>query len=49
MLFWSCNRPSYQKTDVGVIITLKQDSPQSAGKICLQVITDDIIHVKAVP
>ena len=49
MLFWSCNRPSYQKTDDGVIITLKQDSPQSAGKICLQVITDDIIHVKAVP
>jgi len=49
MAFCSCNKSSWQKVDDGVIITLKPTSSTSAQKICLQVVTDDIIRVKAVP
>ena len=46
---WSCHQPSYQKTDDGVIITLKPNSPNAARKICLQVVIDDVIRVRAIP
>lgn len=47
-LFMSCSKP-YQKTDDGIIVTLKADDPLSTKKVRLQVITDDIIHVSATP
>ena len=49
MFLWSCDHPSWQKADDGVVITLKPKSPHATQKIYLQVVTDNIIHVRAVP
>jgi alpha-D-xyloside xylohydrolase len=48
-LFAGCNRTLYQKTDDGIKITLKQDSPLNVRSVQLQVITEDIIRVTASP
>lgn len=47
-LFFSCNN-SYEKTQDGIIVNLKNDSANAAKHIRLQVITDDIIRVSATP
>lgn len=47
-LFFSCN-DSYEKTQDGIIVSLKNDSTNATKRIRLQVITDDIIHVSATP
>jgi alpha-D-xyloside xylohydrolase len=44
-----CNASSFQKTPNGVIISLKQTSSESVKTIRLQVVSNDIIHVTAVP
>lgn len=44
-----CNRAPFQKTADGVLISLKQTSPEAVRTIRLQVITDNIIHVMATP
>lgn len=47
-LLWSCGS-SYETTSDGVIVSVKNNSSNGAKKVCLQVINDDIIHVKASP
>lgn len=44
-----CNTSNYQKTSDGIIISLKQTSPNDVRSIRLQVVTDDIIRVTASP
>ena len=44
-----CNNSNYQKTSDGIIISLKQTSPNDVRSIRLQVVTDDIIRVTASP
>lgn len=47
-LLHSCGS-AYEKTADGVIVTVSNSSPDGAKKICLQVVNDNIIHVKATP
>jgi alpha-D-xyloside xylohydrolase len=49
LLITGCKKTAYQKTNDGIVVSLRQDTPQSAKKIRLQVITDDIIRVSAAP
>ncbi|GHT76457.1 alpha-xylosidase [Bacteroidia bacterium] len=44
-----CQQRAYKKMDDGIIVNLKSDSSQSAKKIRLQVVTEEIIHVTATP
>jgi len=44
-----CNRAPFQKTADGILISLKQTSPEAVKTIRLQVVTDDIIRVTASP
>ncbi len=48
-ILWVAKPPPYKKTNDGVIISLAQENMQSAKKVRLQVITDDIIRVSATP
>lgn len=49
-LFILCNcGSSVTKTDDGIIIAINNKETDAAKKIKLQVITDDIIHVEAIP
>jgi len=48
LFFFNCNR-QYEKTDRGIKVSIKQDSAFSVKNICVEVISDDIIHVKATP
>lgn len=45
----SCSRAGYQKTSDGIIVSVKQNTPDQVRKIRLQVINDNIIHVSAIP
>jgi len=49
LIITGCQKAPYQKTDDGVIISLQTNDRRSAKKVRLQVITDDIIRVSAVP
>jgi alpha-D-xyloside xylohydrolase len=44
-----CSQSNFQKKSDGILISLKQTSPEAVKTIRLQVINDDIIHVKASP
>ena len=44
-----CNRTPYQKTTDGILISLKQSSPEDVRTLRLKVVTDDIIRVTASP
>ncbi|MFT4223167.1 TIM-barrel domain-containing protein [Dysgonomonas sp.] len=48
-IFIGCQSNPYQKTNDGVIVNLSKVNPQSAKKVRLQVITDDVIRVSASP
>jgi len=44
-----CGTKAFQKTDDGILISLKQSSPEDVKTIRLQVVNDNIIHVSATP
>lgn len=44
-----CNSSLYKKTDDGVVISVKNEKENTAKKIRLQVVADDIIRVTATP
>ncbi|KAA6330245.1 Alpha-xylosidase BoGH31A [termite gut metagenome] len=49
LFFSSCANTGYEKTDDGIILSLKQERPTDTKKVRLQVINDKIIHVSATP
>jgi len=49
LLFMSCIKPGYEKTNDGVIVSLQQTKNTDLKKVRLQVINDKIIHVSATP
>ena len=49
ILLSGCSHSKFQKTDDGILISLKKNTDQDVQKIRLQVITDKIIRVSASP
>lgn len=47
-LFVSCSN-SYEKVEDGIIVTVRDNTPTGAKKVHLEVVNDDIIHVRATP
>lgn len=46
---FSCTRQGMEKTEDGIIVSLKQEQPTDVRKVRLQVINDKIVHVSATP
>lgn len=47
-LFASCSN-SYEKVEDGIIVRVRDNTPTGAKKVHLEVVNDDIIHVRATP
>ncbi|WP_321332265.1 TIM-barrel domain-containing protein [uncultured Bacteroides sp.] len=49
LMFASCARAGYEKTQNGVIVRLSQKQPTDVRMVRLEVISDKVIHVSATP
>ncbi len=49
LLIFSCSNPQIKETDHGIILEIKQKKKLDTRKICIDILSDDIVHVSATP